>query len=65
MQTSRSNERLLALCALITKEKDPDKFMLLVQKLNNAFEERECGVEKSQSTPPLRRARASVISRQA
>ena len=33
-----SNERVLALCALIAEEKDPIKFQMLVGELSNALE---------------------------
>jgi hypothetical protein len=63
MKTSHSNQRLLALCALIAEEKDPDKFLLLVHELNDAFENKERGVGNSHLTSA--RPKGSVISPQA
>jgi hypothetical protein len=47
MKTSHSKKRFLALCALIAEEKDPGKFLLLVQELNSAFENEERKVKNA------------------
>jgi hypothetical protein len=63
MATLHSNERVLALCALITEEKDPGKFQLLVHELNDALENAE---RKAQlATTAHRTANVSDISPQA
>jgi hypothetical protein len=63
MKTSHSNQRVLALCALIAEEKEPEKFLLLVHELNDAFENKERGVENARLTSA--RPKVSVISPQA
>jgi hypothetical protein len=65
MKTSHSNDRLLALCALIAEEKDPGKFQLLVHELNNALESRDRRVENAQLPSEHPRAKVSVISERA
>jgi hypothetical protein len=52
MKIPQLNERVLALCALITKEEDPGRFHLLVEELNGVFEngEREVGYARSTTT---------------
>ena len=62
MKTSHSNERLLALCALIAEEKDPGKFLLLVQELNSAFENEQREVETAPSATAHRRGSVRAVS---
>jgi len=62
MKTSHSKERLLALCALIAEEKDPGKFLLLVQELNSAFENQERKVENAPSATAHRTGSVRAIS---
>jgi hypothetical protein len=63
MATLHSNERVLALCALIVEEQNPDKFLLLIRELNAAFENEE---RKAQLATTARRiANVSDISPQA
>ena len=65
MITPHSNERLLALCALIAQEKDHGKFLLLVRELNDALENRGVEFEHAQSTTARSTAKVSNISPQA
>jgi hypothetical protein len=65
MKTSQSNERLLALCALIAEEKDPDRFTLLVHELSSLLNDRTLSIEQEQSRIALRGAKVSDISPQA
>ena len=64
MTTSHSNDRVMALCALIAEEKDPGKFLLLVRELNDAFENVGVKFEHAQSTTARRTAKVSSISPQ-
>jgi hypothetical protein len=50
MQTPHSNEHVPVLCALIAKEEDPGKFLLLVRELNDVLENRGVKFEHAQST---------------
>ena len=66
MTTPHLNERVLALCALIAKEKDPGKFLLLVSKLTDVFENAGVKFEHAKSTTTARRtAKVHNISPQA
>ena len=64
MTTSHSNERVLALCALIAEEKDPGKFLLLVRELNDAFENVGVKFERARPTAARRTANVGNISPQ-
>jgi len=61
MITPHSNERVLALCALIVEEKDPRKFLHLVRELNDAFENAERKVEHPLSTTARRTVEGRLL----
>ena len=61
MTTPHLNERVLALCALISEEKDPGKFLLLVRELDDAFEKMGAKFEHARSTTAHRKANVSYI----
>ena len=47
------NERWKELCALASKEQDPDKLLALVEELNRLLDEREQRLRRNQSSNPI------------
>lgn len=65
MITPDDKERISFLCALIAEEKDPGRFLLLVQELSALLENTPLRAEHVQPTTALRRAKLRIISHRA